>query len=539
MSPGSAPSKLLEEGKGREPLGEGARKGLVRTVPRSGKGGGGQWAGPEGTAGLGEARSRRRKPSAHQARGRVSLGVSAHLPQVVREQELGRQEDAVFVAHFHLTFPFDVRTWGREGAVSVPPSPAVGPKHGLPSQPSSLPVACSEHSFPRALQRRRPSPPPSPAPSTCPGSTAGSASLVLSCCFPQAAANETLSSEDSSAGTEPGASPPLPWQQDLLREAHGQGVGTAALRGRRQQPQEREPREQPPALRHPDPETRGGTAALLPTRRPRAELGLADPPRLLGSTPGSAQSRPPVLAKRRRRSRGSRGSFGRESSVIGELQREVGLGGEGEEEAELQGRDSDEEKGKNNNKTKPKQTSVGLLLAETRSMYWQSAWSRSRSKLGRWGTGLELSCLRPASSRHCPALVPPMDPQIRDGEHKVPQAPVQGSPSASLPWGLPGGQARRVSPARDPSLAEGSPSLPEPLRSPGWVWGAGWGPGNPGRAACVRGSCLGPWWAGKPRTWGAHGSGPRAPLRGERRHPQSPRQGNTCCPSALCRRSEG
>lgn len=92
------------------------------------------------------------------------------------------------------------------------------------SQPSYLPLlpaARSGHRFPRALQRQLS--PLSPAPSTCPRWHHGLhfTSLALSCCFPQAAVNETLSSEDSSAGTEPGASPPLPWQQDLLGKPTG------------------------------------------------------------------------------------------------------------------------------------------------------------------------------------------------------------------------------------------------------------------------------------------------------------------------------
>lgn len=40
-------------------------------------------------------------------------------------------------------------------------------------------------------------------------------------------------------------------------------------------------------------------------------------------------------------------------------------------------------KGKTNPRSK--QANGRLLLAETRSMYWQSAWSRSRSKLGQMG----------------------------------------------------------------------------------------------------------------------------------------------------------
>lgn len=41
-------------------------------------------------------------------------------------------------------------------------------------------------------------------------------------------------------------------------------------------------------------------------------------------------------------------------------------------------------------KTNPEsnQAKGKLLLAETRSMYWQSAWSRSRSKLGQMGDGV-------------------------------------------------------------------------------------------------------------------------------------------------------
>lgn len=83
---------------------------------------------------------------------------------------------------------------------------------------------------------------------------------------------------------------------------------------------------------------------------------------------------------------GSRQGWDR--GVICEPQGEVGPAGGREEKAELERRDSDGGKGKKNkNKIKINQADTRLLLAETRSMYWQSAWSRSRSKLGDRGQG--------------------------------------------------------------------------------------------------------------------------------------------------------
>lgn len=73
----------------------------------------------------------------------------------------------------------------------------------------------------------------------------------------------------------------------------------------------------------------------------------------------------------------------REAAEYGYLQAAVRGGARGgrEEEAGLERGDSDK---KEKQETK---TNMRLLLAETRSMYWQSAWSRSRSKLG-GGRGL-------------------------------------------------------------------------------------------------------------------------------------------------------
>lgn len=235
-------------------------------------------------------------------------------------------------------------------------------------------------------------------------------------------------------------------------------------------------------------------AALLRMKDPQAELGLAIS-LAAGLQPlaaADAAHPPPALAKRCDHSRGSRESFGQqrqESRVICELQHKVGPGGGREEEAELERRDSNEEKGKTKTKAKPNR--------QTRGSYWQRrgpCTGRARGagvarSWGRWGTGLEPTCLRPAPPEYRPALVPPMDPQIRDREHKVLQAPVQGFPSATLPWGLRRGQARQMSPEGHPSLAEGSPSLPEPLCSLGQLWGTG----NPGTAACMHGSWPRPW----------------------------------------------
>jgi len=122
-APGSAPPRICS-------WGEGTRRGLVRTVPRSGEGRGGQRAGPR-DSGAGRGQRQLKAAFGAPSRGRASRGVSAHLPQVVWEQQLGGQEDAVLVAHFRLTFPFDVRTWGREGAVSAPQTRVPSPVSSL------------------------------------------------------------------------------------------------------------------------------------------------------------------------------------------------------------------------------------------------------------------------------------------------------------------------------------------------------------------------------------------------------------------------
>lgn len=196
----------------------------------------------------------------------------------------------MFVAHFHLTFPFDVRTWGREGAVSAAPSPPWVPNTAPPAQPP--PHASQRAQVPPCSAKVTVPPHPHP-PARVPAGTTGSTSLMLSCCFPPAAANETLRSKDSSAGTEPGASPPLPWQQDL----RGKPVGMAALRGRRQQPQQRQPQEQISRFGPPKPRTKRRNGSTAVSENPI--LGRARPghhPGCWASAPGSGRRCPPATS---------------------------------------------------------------------------------------------------------------------------------------------------------------------------------------------------------------------------------------------------
>lgn len=101
-----------------------------------------------------------------------------------------------------------------------------------------------------------------------------------------------------------------------------------------------------------------------------------------------------------------------ERRVICEPQLKVGLGAGREEEAGLERGDSGEGKGKTtpkaqNQAPKPKRANARLLLAETRSMYWQSAWSRSRSKLGEMGDRVRTSTAQTSIAR----VLDPMDPR--------------------------------------------------------------------------------------------------------------------------------
>lgn len=211
---------------------------------------------------------------------------------------------------------------------------------------------------------------------------------------------------------------------------------------------------------------------------PQAELGLAIS-LAAGLQPlaaADAAHPPPALAKRCDHSRGSRESFGQqrqESRVICELQHKVGPGGGREEEAELERRDSNEEKGKTKTKAKPNR--------QTRGSYWQRrgpCTGRARGagvarSWGRWGTGLEPTCLRPAPPEYRPALVPPMDPQIRDREHKVLQAPVQPQwiPQCNPPLGAPQGPGQANVPRRTPEPGRGVSFTPRAPLQPGAALG--------------------------------------------------------------------
>ena len=134
-----------------------------------------------------------------------------------------------------------------------------------------------------------------------------------------------------------------------------------------------------------------------------------------------------------------------------------------------------------------------LLLAETRSMYWQSAWSRSRSKLGKIGDRVRADVSQTSISRVLPCPRSSHGPTDQRRGAQSATSPCAGIPQCIPPLAAPQGPGQANIPRWRPKPgrgeAKGSPPLPEPLCSLGQLWGAGWGTGNPGRAPCAHGSC--------------------------------------------------
>lgn len=128
----------------------------------------------------------------------------------------------MFVAHFHLALPFDVRACGWDGEISTTLLPLSGVSNRL-SQPSPpLPGARGEHRLPCFL---------------CPPSWGSlSPSLTL----------RLIATNSSSGGMEPDSIPAL------ATKPLGMPRAAWLILGRRKQLQEREPREQIHALDHPN-----------------------------------------------------------------------------------------------------------------------------------------------------------------------------------------------------------------------------------------------------------------------------------------------
>lgn len=196
---------------------------------------------------------------------------------------------------------------------------------------------------------------------------------------------------------------------------------------------------------------------------------------------------------------------------------------------------------KRREKQNQNQTNMRLLLAETRSMYWQSAWSRSRSKLGEMGDRVRADTSQTSISRvlswssHGPT-------DQRQGAQSA-TSPCAGIPQRIPPLGAPRGpgQARRVSPAGDPSLAEGVSFAPRAPLQPGAALGCRLGHREPRRSSLHAWQLAQAVVSWEPPQAGCAWLRTPAPAPWGAVTPAEPDGwwGNTCCPSALCRRSEG
>lgn len=170
-------------------------------------------------------------------------------------------------------------------------------------------------------------------------------------------------------------------------------------------------------------------------------------------------------------------------------------------------------------------------------MYWQSAWSRSRSKLGEMGDRVRADAPQICVSRVLPCPYPPTD-QRRGAQSAT--SPWAGIPQRIPPSGAPQGLGQASVPSRRPEPSRGEDEgSPLGSQSPSAAWGSSGAEGAQAERRPARHFANTVVNGGPPNVGHAQLGTPTSAPWGAVTLRRTRGGRNTCCPSALCRRSEG